>query len=349
MTVGRKPATQNKSRDERLLFLEGRGSATRLKAGRLDVAQLPGDEDADEDQYRKPDTKGQCVCHAVGLGLAIATIFHHEEQGGCQAGEDGQKCQCNQVGHEQDYRVTVSSAQRRGAFWLLSGLALVAMAITAALGRWQLDRAAQKEAMQAAIEARTREPVLDGLSLVNLTAPEEVLHRRIEVHGTWLAEHTVYLDNRQMQGRQGFYVITPLQLQGHREVVLVQRGWVPRDFADRTRIPALVTPAGAVVVGGRIALPPSQLYAMGSAESGPIRQNLDLAQFRQETGLPLVAVSLLQTHGEPDGLLRDWPAIHSGVDKHYGYAFQWFGLCALIALLYVWFQIVKPRVERRRD
>ncbi|WP_065724902.1 SURF1 family cytochrome oxidase biogenesis protein [Acinetobacter baumannii] len=85
---------------------------------------------------------------------------------------------------------------------------------------------------------------------------------------------------------------------------------------------------------------------MGEAGSGVIRQNLDLAQFRLESGLPLVAWSVQQTEASADGLLRDWPKINTGVDKHYGYAFQWFGLSALIALLYVWFQIVK-RYKRR--
>ena len=33
----------------------------------------------------------------------------------------------------------------------------------------------------------------------------------------------------------------------------------------------------------------------------------------------------------------------AGVDKHHGYAFQWFALCALTAGLYVWFQIIQPR------
>jgi surfeit locus 1 family protein len=51
----------------------------------------------------------------------------------------------------------------------------------------------------------------------------------------------------------------------------------------------------------------------------------------------------------PDGLLRNWPPVASGVDKHHGYAFQWFGLCALILILYVWFQILSPlRLARRR-
>ena len=39
--------------------------------------------------------------------------------------------------------------------------------------------------------------------------------------------------------------------------------------------------------------------------------------------------------------------VGAGVDKHYGYAFQWFGLCGLIALLYVWFQIVRRFIRPR--
>jgi surfeit locus 1 family protein len=52
-------------------------------------------------------------------------------------------------------------------------------------------------------------------------------------------------------------------------------------------------------------------------------------------------LSVQQTDTLRDGLQRDWQRPAAGVDKHYGYAFQWFGLSALIALLYVWFQLVK--------
>jgi len=88
---------------------------------------------------------------------------------------------------------------------------------------------------------------------------------------------------------------------------------------------------------------PSRIYGFGELESGAIRQNLDFALYRQQTGLPLLEISVQQTGAASEGLLREWPVIASGVEKHHGYAFQWFGLSALIALLYVWFQIVKPR------
>jgi surfeit locus 1 family protein len=55
-----------------------------------------------------------------------------------------------------------------------------------------------------------------------------------------------------------------------------------------------------------------------------------------------MVVSMLQTGVANEGLLRDWAAPNLGVDKHYGYAFQWFGLCALVFVLYIWFQVIRP-------
>jgi surfeit locus 1 family protein len=55
-----------------------------------------------------------------------------------------------------------------------------------------------------------------------------------------------------------------------------------------------------------------------------------------------------QTGARSEGLLREWPVLGSGVDKHYGYAFQWFALSGLIAILYVWFQIVRRFIFPRR-
>ena len=47
-----------------------------------------------------------------------------------------------------------------------------------------------------------------------------------------------------------------------------------------------------------------------------------------------------------DGLRREWPAPDTGVAKHQGYAFQWFGLSTLVVILYVWYQFIQPRRRR---
>ncbi len=233
-------------------------------------------------------------------------------------------------------------------FWLLTLAAVLGMAITGALGVWQWGRAQEKLALQAAMQAREALPALAQDVLRVAPRSPDLLHRAVVLHGQWLPAQTVYLDNRQMNGRVGFYVVTPLRLlpqpgQGGDAVVLVQRGWVPRNFSDRQQLPAITTPAGEITITGRIAPAPSKLYDFDGAPAGAIRQNLDLAAFRAETGLPLVEGSVQQTGAPSEGLLRDWPVPASSADKNYGYAFQWWALCGAIFILYVWFQFISPR------
>lgn len=227
--------------------------------------------------------------------------------------------------------------------WLIAVAALAGIALTLALGQWQWGRAQQRLAWQASVQARQAAAPVPAAELVRSDASPDLLHRRVELRGQWLARHTVYLDNRQMQGRPGFYVVTPLQLAGSDAVVLVQRGWVPRDFTQRERLPPVLTPAGEVTVRGRIAPPPAKLYDFAGTSEGPIRQNLDLAAFRTETGLPLTEFSVQQTGAASEGLLREWPEVASAADKNIGYAVQWWALSVLIFILYVWFQFIAPR------
>jgi surfeit locus 1 family protein len=229
----------------------------------------------------------------------------------------------------------------RWKFWLITLGAVLAIACTLALGRWQLSRAAQKLVLQGSVDSRANLPMLNGQALASLADPVSALHRKVTLRGRWMPEHTVYLDNRQMNDKQGLYVVTPLRLEGSSAVILVQRGWVARNFVDRSILPQIETPVGVVEIQGRIAPPPVKLYQFGAAETGLIRQNIDMLSFSAELSVPLLAVTVQQIAVASEGLLRDWPRVASGVEKHYGYAFQWFALAALIAILYVWFQIVR--------
>ena len=233
-----------------------------------------------------------------------------------------------------------------GRRWLVLLAALLAAALTARLGVWQLDRAAQKIALQTAIEAEGARPPLANADL----GGDDQLHRRVALRGRWLTELSVWLDNRPMDGHTGFFVVTPLLLSGSDRAILVQRGWAPRNQLDRQKLPPLATPAGEVLVQGRLAASPSRLFELGEGAPGAIRQNLDPAAFAVESGLKLLPLTVVQTAaaGADEGLLRHWPAPDLGLQKHYGYAFQWFALCALILVLYVWFQLVRPRLRRQQ-
>jgi cytochrome oxidase assembly protein ShyY1 len=268
--------------------------------------------------------------------------------------------------------------RRPGRFWVITLAAVLSVAATVSLARWQLSRAAQKEALQARIDAEKQKPPLTQAEFLALGKASDAMHRPVRLRGLWLTPQTVYLDNRQMHGMPGFYVLTPFALEGTEQTVMVQRGWIQRNFVDRTQLGAVETPAGIVEVTALIEPPPSHLLELGTPATSataaasapaaaastpaqaaptpavegysPIRQNLDLEAFRAETKLPLrTDVSLQQNGAASEGLQRDWPAPALGLERHYGYAFQWFGLSALVVILYVWFQLITPfRRSRRR-
>ncbi len=228
---------------------------------------------------------------------------------------------------------------------MLLVLTLAGMALTGALGHWQLSRATERQALQAAAQAAERMAdanVADLLAAANPAAADALLHRSITLQGRWLADRTLYLDNRVMEQRPGFYVLTPLQLAGQHAVVLVARGWAPRNFADRTVLPPLQTPTAEVQVHGRLVDHMPSFFALGAESPGPIRQNIDLQAYARESGLPLAALMVQQEGAPSEGLQRDWPLASSGADKNLSYAFQWFSLCALMGGLFLWFQVVRP-------
>src|SRR5688500_14986157 len=113
-------------------------------------------------------------------------------------------------------------------FWLIALAAAAGIAATLALGFWQWGRAQQKIALHQAMQARQALPPVAAALVADAGAGSEMLHRRVVLRGEWVADRTVYLDNRQMRALPGFYVVTPLRLADAPAVVLVQRGWVQR-------------------------------------------------------------------------------------------------------------------------
>lgn len=248
------------------------------------------------------------------------------------------------------------------ARWIIALAGLATTLVTARLGLWQLDRARQKEAVQASVESRALMPELAFAALADDPSAAGGQHHRVaRLSGHWMPEHTVFLDNRPMNGRPGFFVLTPLRLDDG-SAILVQRGWQPRDRLDPRRTEAVPTPADTrIEVRGRVAPPPSRLMEFAPAEQGPIRQNLDWIAFPQEIGRPLRPVTLQQL--EPalvcdasrtcdqalnDDLRRDWTVVAGSADKNRGYAAQWFALSLLVMTLLVWFQVWRPWRRRRQ-
>lgn len=217
--------------------------------------------------------------------------------------------------------------------WWAFALALAVCAATLSLGNWQTRRAEEKRGLAERLAQAARAA---PLPVPRTPAPAaELVMKRLSARGEFLPQFTVLLDNKIHRGRPGYFVVTPLRLQGSQLHVLVNRGWIPAG-ARREEIPVPVTPSGAVEVQGfGLAHAPRVLVAEGVQQTGRVRQSLDFAQVERETGLALQPVFIEQHSAVDDGLVRDWPAADFGIHKHESYAMQWYLIAGLSIVLFV--------------
>lgn len=232
------------------------------------------------------------------------------------------------------------SMDRRRPSWLPAVAALFFAVLTAWLGHWQLDRAQQKRNLEVRYESMAKLP---PVSLDNLpTDWQGLLYRRATLRGVFDAPFQIFIDNRIYRDRPGYQVVTPIRLQSGS--LLVNRGWMPAS-ANRSTVPYAPPPSGLQTVEG-ILVPARSRFLELSANSiqGPVWQNLDWKRYQTWYHQPdLPDVILLQTTPASDGLIRDWPRPDLGIERHLGYAVQWFSMTVAIVALYIYFGIWKRR------
>jgi len=211
--------------------------------------------------------------------------------------------------------------------------AAAVLAVTLAAAWWQLGRAHEKEALAARLQALAGDPP------IRITATEvkarDIEWRRVTARGRFDPGRAVLIDNRIHRGVAGYHVVMPLALEGGNRYVLVNRGWVA-GTRERSRLPEVITPAGTVEITGRAVTPSARFLelAPGTAE-GKVWQNLTLERYRQAVPVPLQPFVILQESAQDDGLAREWDPLDLGVDKHYGYAFQWLALALTVLVFYL--------------
>ena len=212
--------------------------------------------------------------------------------------------------------------------------AIIVALIALSLGNWQSRRAEEKQRLASEQTLQAALPPLDMQSLNEGKVP--AYFRSVHITGSFIAQWPIYLDNRPYQGKAGFYLLMPFKLKDSEKILLVMRGWLPRDAQNRVQLPTIPTPEGVLQLEGKVRESVGHVMQLGSEpalQSGVIRQNFEVAELSKASGLKLENFIIEQTSDAKDGLIRDWPQPSLGMEKHRGYAFQWYGL-AVTALLF---------------
>jgi surfeit locus 1 family protein len=217
--------------------------------------------------------------------------------------------------------------------------ALVLIPLFVAFGQWQWNKASAKEGLQTLFDARGAEP---AVQLPSAPAdPQMLRYRQVLVRGSYEPEYQILIDNRVHHELAGYHVLTPLRLEGSEMRVLVNRGWVPA-LADHSRWPQVATPVGVLEVAGMAIVPGTRYLTLApddAEEPAPpgkcMAESGSGSATRREVPFPLQPVVIeLSPESPAGGFAREWPRPDERIERHLGYAFQWWGFA--IATVIIW-------------
>ncbi len=248
-------------------------------------------------------------------------------------------------------RVIQDIKNRRIAFIAMLFLVFLGMEF----GFWQLRRAEVKIQKAQQIRELSLQPTLNANE--SHWTLDQALYHRMQATGYWIPERGVWLQNRPHPlGKDpktgiatGFNLMMPLQLTSSPEMVLwVNRGWIPRSFDQINQVSPVKTSVEIVTIEGIVFPDGGKTYQLApevenkASDGLKIQENLviDRASFLDKQILPFVLRE--QKSQLEDGLDKSLPLPISGVNTHYGYAFQWFGL-ALMTFLYWGFTALRKK------
>jgi surfeit locus 1 family protein len=235
--------------------------------------------------------------------------------------------------------VTVPAVTART--YVALGALLALGALFASLGEWQLRRAETSRDTFAQFAARA---VATPLTALPKTLGDAERFRRVEVRGQYVREPQFLLDNMLHDGVAGYHVLTALRVAGLRELVLVNRGWVPTG-ADRRVLPEVAVDAEPRLIVGLIERLPRPGLRLGSVDSNEpegaavVLQYPTAEDLGRELREPVLDYQLLLDPAERDGYVREWRAPGMQPERHLSYAGQWLSLAVgavAAALVMAW-------------
>jgi cytochrome oxidase assembly protein ShyY1 len=156
---------------------------------------------------------------------------------------------------------------------------LVCVAIAVGLGVWQLDAWHQHRAAAARNLVDKPAVPLAELMTGDSAFPGREVGRPVTFSGSWLGDATVYVADRELDGRRGYWVVTPVVVggAGTGSAMPVVRGWSAE--------PSAPDPSGSVQVTGW--LQPSE--GSGNVDDDP-----------HDRIIPMMRVASLVEHVDAD-------------------------------------------------
>ncbi len=226
--------------------------------------------------------------------------------------------------------------QRLGVASLLTILLVM---LFGKLSLWQWHRYHIKQNLQMLYQTQSHavpERIEDYLKRINKEKEGVVFHHVI-LRGHYLTTQYL-LDNQTHQGRIGFNVITPFQLESG-QIILVNRGFIPASI-HRQITASIALDTKPLTISGLLTIP-SHAFVLGEIlekdnGNGPKKiMRVDPVILAKDLQRPVAPYIFLLDPSNSSGFYREWALPNLWAERSLGYCFQWLALALLTMVLYL--------------
>ena len=200
------------------------------------------------------------------------------------------------------------------------------------LGFWQLDRADEKRAIEDQIASANSGDV-ELVTSVEFLKDKEYYHVRLQ--GSYVGDKQFIYDNQIVDQISGYYVLTPFILKGTSKAVLINRGFIPWG-GRRDKLANVDIGEKTTEVKVQISIPVKRMELKVSETTGDfpvLIQALDLDEMSTIASLDFASVVGLLNPESENGFVRKWEPYTGSIERHIGYAIQWFLMAFVLAFI----------------
>ena len=219
----------------------------------------------------------------------------------------------------------------KSKFILPAALIALTLAGLLFLGFWQLERAEQKRIIERAIA------MAESTAPERITQPQvlvEKAYHQVLLEGYYDSDKQFIYDNQIVNSNAGYYVLTPFVL-SQNAAILVNRGFVPW-HGNRQKLADISVDANKITIQVQLIKPKEriQFKQQHDTDTFPMLiQSLNMEKMSQLSGYQLVPMLARLDKRADNGLYRQWQPFYGSVDKHLGYAFQWFSMALVLLII----------------
>ncbi len=217
-------------------------------------------------------------------------------------------------------------------FILPSIIITATFAFLVSLGFWQLERADDKRSIEDSIKQA-------NTGSVELIKKEEGLQSKeyyeVRLQGKYLSDKQFIYDNQIVDQVSGYYVLTPYALEGQSKAILINRGFIPWN-GRRDKLADIVIGQETREIKVQISKPIKRMELKPSEvgiQFPALIQSIDLQDMADRATVDFSSVIGLLDASASNGFIRKWEPYTGSIEKHIGYAVQWFLMALVLAII----------------